>query len=345
MTTGSIRWQCPSNIALIKYWGKRPGQIPLNPSLSITLSESITDLKMEYSFDPASKFNVDFLFEGKPEPVFGRRITDYLLGIASTMPLTRHVNLKIRSSNTFPHSTGIASSASSFGALALALCTMENEITGIEMSKAVFFQKASSLARMGSGSACRSVYGGFVLWGMMEEFRGSGDESAIPITDIHPQFRTLKDSILVVSSAKKEISSSEGHKLMNNNPFAPARTVQANRNLRNMINFLNSGNIFDFIEVVENEAFTLHAMMLSSRPGYLLMLPGTLEIIRKIRRFRDETGLPVGFTLDAGPNVHLIYPELSEKTVKKFIDDKLCEHCEKGRVLHDRIGNGPVQVN
>lgn len=344
MTTansGVIEWECPSNIALIKYWGKKEGQIPMNPSLSFTLSESVTNLTMEYSYGRNQTFLTEFLFDGKPNPVFGRKIADYLLAITPILPALRHINLKINSVNTFPHSSGIASSASSFGALALALCSLENMVTGTEFNEVLFYKRASYLARLASGSACRSVFGGFVIWGLMDEVPGSGDEAAVPLTDIHREFRDIRDSILIVSSGTKAISSSKGHELMNRNPFASTRAFQAVNNLKRLITSLTNGELNDFIEIIETEALTLHAMMMTSSPGYFLIIPQTLEIIGKIRKFRADTGLPVGFTLDAGPNVHFIYPHPAEMDVRRFIEKDLTEYCENSRVIHDKIGRGP----
>lgn len=341
---GLIEWNCPTNIALVKYWGKKGGQIPVNPSLSVTLSESATILSLHYKYDPKEKFQIKFMFDGKRNSAFSKRIVDYLKNITSIMPVLQNVNLIINSTNTFPHSAGIASSASSFGALALALCSMESEITGAHTGKKTFFEKASYLARLGSGSACRSVYGNYVLWGQYGGMPGSSDETAVPVSNINPRFRYLRNSILVVSGEKKKIPSSKGHELMNSNPYATARQAAALINLKSILGALNSGNFTDFISVMENEALTLHALMMTSSPGYMLMLPATVEIINKIVKFRGESGLPVGFTLDAGPNVHFIYPRSVENEVCKFIIENLTMHCENGTVIHDHIGNGPVRI-
>jgi len=343
LKSGFIEWECPSNIALIKYWGKKPGQLPMNPSISITLSKSLTNFKTAYSFNPDGKSALEFLFEEKPNPSFESKIADYLTRISTIMPILRHVRLKIDSVNTFPHSAGIASSASSFGALALTLCSIEDEINSSESDKDTFFNKASNLARLGSGSACRSVYGGYVIWGHRDEIPGSGDEAGFPLKDINPEFRFLMDSILVVSPGTKAVSSSKGHELMNNNPFAASRSLQAQNNIRKLLTALKAGSMDDFFNLIENEALTLHALMMTSSPGYILMLPGTLEIINKIRKFRADTGLAVGFSLDAGPNVHVIYPGSVETDVRKFIKETLTEFCDREMIIHDKIGSGPVR--
>jgi diphosphomevalonate decarboxylase len=222
---------------------------------------------------------------------------------------------------------------------------MEQELSGIVAGKDAFYRKASGCARLGSGSACRSVFGGFVLWGYTPEYPESADEEAIPVNnDIDPVFVDIRNSILVVSSGIKEVSSSKGHALMKNHPFGSARMKLANINLHRLLKALTTGDMNEFIDVVENEALTIHALMLSSNPGYLLLKPGTLEIIERVKKFRHQTGIPAGFSLDAGPNVHLIYPVLYESKVRIFIDEELKKYCEKGLVIHDHAGMGPVRL-
>jgi diphosphomevalonate decarboxylase len=159
----------------------------------------------------------------------------------------------------------------------------------------------------------------------------------------HDTFNDLRDAILIVQSGEKGVSSSAGHALMEKNPFAPARFQQAGENLLELKAVLERGDWDRFIELLEREALTLHAMMMTGKPGYLLMQPGTLSIIQKIRRFREETGSRAGFTLDAGANVHLIYDGKETARVEPFITSELVMHCEEGRVIRDGIGEGPVR--
>jgi diphosphomevalonate decarboxylase len=345
-TAGCMEWECPSNIALIKYWGKKSLQRPINPSLSFTLQAAVTRLRMEYRIKPDDGSpSLEFLLDDRPNPVFEDRLRRYLQHVSQYMPFLSILHLKISTHNTFPHSAGIASSASSFGALALALCSAEQELFNTLHSEEEFFRKASYLARLGSGSASRSVYGGWVLWGNNGEFDGSTDEAAIPVTKmVHPAFRDYRDSILVVSSLAKAVSSTEGHKLMENHPFVAARIEQSNRNLLQLSQSLIRGDLHAFVETAEQEALTLHGLMMSSPPGIILMLPDTLAILQKIRQFRRDSGIPLGFTLDAGANVHLLYPAGEIKEVQKFIGDQLRSHCEHGLVIDDRVGSGPIKI-
>ena len=341
---GTVGWSCPSNIALVKYWGKKPGQIPMNPSLSLTLKNALTNTRIRYKFDSSSlKKDIIFRFEGRTNPAFQKRIELYLEDLKSHLPFLVNTKLEIDSENSFPHSSGIASSASAMGALAMCLVSMEEKITGITNPDPL--RKGSFLARLGSGSACRSIYPGFALWGSSEYWPGSGDEFAVPIEGTAGIFREIRDSILIIESGQKQVSSSAGHQLMETNPYATARFRQARTNLKRLKTILAEGDWAGFIEVMEEEALSLHAMMMTSKPGYLLMQPGTLEIIRKTQEFRKDSGCHLGFTLDAGANVHLLYDANHEKEVKAFIASHLLPHCENSRVIHDQMGTGPVKLS
>ncbi len=233
--SGTIGWTCPSNIALIKYWGKKPGQLPMNPSLSMTLQEARTITKINYSYEPKQKGRkLRFRFEGKEAPDFEERIIKYLDSIESHLPFLSSTHLEIESENSFPHSSGIASSASAMGALALCLVQMEEDLTG-SMDRDLFWQKASRMARLGSGSASRSLYPQFALWGRHELWENSSDEFAIPVKDINITFLNIRDSILIVESGPKPISSSAGHALMTTNPFGSVRLLRPGKTLNSCI--------------------------------------------------------------------------------------------------------------
>ena len=340
---GVIEWSCPSNIAIVKYWGKKKNQLPLNPSLSMTLEKASTRTRLQYHFDPArGRPQVTFRYEGKEMPSFEKRVKDFLGSLSSFIPCLSYTRLSIDSSNTFPHSSGIASSASAMGALALCLVSMEHRIMGTGNSE--FMRKSSFIARLGSGSASRSVYPGFSAWGTSGEWPGSNDEYAVPFSGYNKIFEGLGDSILIVDKGKKQVSSSAGHGLMEDHPFATARYRQASSNFAALLQILKEGDWNGFIALLEEEALALHAMMMSGRPGYMLMQPGTLSIIQKIRSFRADTGTRTGFTLDAGANVHLLYAAEEEHSVREFIATDLIIHCEDQQVIHDRMGGGPREV-
>ncbi len=328
----------PSNIALIKYWGKKGNQIPANPSLSFTLSKSYTETEIIYYPKKDKGISIEFLFEGKKNEHFEQKIKVYLEKIVPFFPFLNKLHLKINSKNSFPHSTGIASSASSMSALALCLCEIEKKHYDTLRTNEDFLQKASFIARLGSGSAARSVFSYAATWGEFVENPVSSDEYASPLLfELHPIFKNYHDAILIVSSKTKKVSSSAGHALMPKHPFAKARFNQAKNNLKLLLKALETGNQNVFIEIVENEALTLHALMMSSSPGYILMEPATLQIIEKIRQYRQKTGIKLCFTLDAGPNVHLLYTVNDSDKVEKFIEKELSAYCENNLWIKDEI--------
>lgn len=339
--SGKTGWRSPSNIALVKYWGKKPGQIPANPSLSMTLSKAYTEMIMDFRISEHDNPGVGFLFEGRREVKFETKITAFFESMAKQFPRIANFHFQISSHNTFPHSTGIASSASSMSALGLCLTDFLN-MTGNEI---LTLKEASLFSRLASGSACRSVYGGYVVWGKMEELEGSADEFAIPVPfRVHPLFNDMKDAILVVSSREKQVSSRAGHAMMDGHPYSGARYEMARKNMVLLIKAMETGDFGLFSTVTESEALNLHALMMSSGQAYILFEPGTINIIKEIRRFRDETAIPVCFTLDAGPNVHLLYPSENEDYIKDWIKKVLAGFCENQQWIDDGIGKGPERV-
>lgn len=344
---GKISWQSPSNIALIKYWGKQGIQLPRNPSLGMSLSASFTKTTLFYTKKQHTDKNVDlaFFFEGQPSEVFEKRIAAYLSGIFHEFPFLADFQLRIESSNTFPHSSGIASSASAFSALALCIMSLKGIVTG-GIDRNQFYQQASQLARLGSGSASRSVFGGYTVWGQVKGMNAYSDLYASPIqSDIHPKFQSYHDAILIVSGKNKKVGSTAGHALMEKNPFATTRYQQAMDHTIEMLHVLKSGNTNRFVQIVEKEALTLHGLMMSSEPGFVLMKQETIEIMDRIRSFREKRQIPVAFTLDAGPNVHVLYPESYRDEVLNFIDKELLQYCNDAQWIDDAIGSGPKLIN
>jgi diphosphomevalonate decarboxylase len=338
--SANFEWSAPSNIALVKYWGKKENQIPANPSISFTLNncKTITKLDVVKKLENNS-FSFDLLFEGKPKEDFKPKIQKFFERIEQYCPFLKEYHFKIDTQNTFPHSSGIASSASGMAALAMNIMSLEKAINPT-ISNEYFYSKASFLARLGSGSACRSVKGEVVVWGNHTEINGSSDLFGVEFSEIHSNFKNYQDTILLVDKGEKQVSSTVGHDLMHNHLYAERRFAQAHENLSNIKAILSTGNIAEFIKIVESEALTLHAMMMTSMPYFILMKPNTLEIINKIWKFRNETQIPVCFTLDAGANVHVLYPENVSEKALQFIKDELVGYCQNGQYICDEIGNG-----
>ncbi len=339
---GKVGWASPSNIALVKYWGKKGKQIPQNPSISFTLSECRSETFVE--FEKAGKFGFQFFFEGKENPAFGAKIEKFLMDNQAFFPFINQLNLKVESRNTFPHSSGIASSASSMSAFVMGLMEIERLLTGPSTGSGTLI-KASYFSRLASGSAARSVFPAMALWGKTKAYEGSSDEYAVSLADdIHPVFKTFHDSILIVSGETKSVSSRAGHALMEGNPYASARYAQANENIKNLLSALKSGDLDTFINITESEALQLHALMMCSNPSFILMKPNTLSLINEIRAFRNETKIPLCFTLDAGPNVHLLYPESEAEKVDYFIKNNLAAYCVDNKWIADHVGDGPKKL-
>jgi diphosphomevalonate decarboxylase len=228
--------------------------------------------------------------------------------------------------------------------LALCLCSLDAEINGILPDEDEFRYKASYLARLGSGSACRSVFGGFTLWGLTNTLSGSGNEIAVPIHNVHPVFTQLQDAIIVVNQAEKPVSSSEGHQRMQGHPFAEARVKQARQHIIQLLDDLRNGDITSFMKIVENEALTLHALMMTSEQSFNLLLPETIAIINKVRAFRAKSGINICFTLDAGPNVHLLFFKNDFEQVERFIVEEINSNIKQKVNIMDGFGNGPVKI-
>ncbi len=366
---GSFTWKAPSNIALVKYWGKHEMQQPKNTSISFTLDACHTITTLEFtenksipdtsdstdqvSNDDSEPFvqvitqrfsKTDIFLDGERKPEFQEKIGTFLMRIMRLVPYLMDYNIVIKTHNSFPHSSGIASSASGMAALALCIMSIEKALNP-DMSDELFYSKASFLARLGSGSAARSIKGNLVVWGEHTRIEGSSDFFGVQFPHkIHDNFKNYHDTILLVDKGEKQVSSTVGHNLMHEHPFATKRFEQANNNIEKISEVLQNGNLKAFIEIVESEALTLHAMMMTSSPYFILMKPNTLSIINKIWEFRKKTGLHICFTLDAGANVHVLYPEKEKEPINKFITSELLKFCQKNHYICDRVGFGAKQM-
>lgn len=348
LPSGKVSWQSPSNIALVKYWGKYGEQLPMNPSISFTLKNCHT--KTSLFFDPkdSDEFEFEIYLDGKKEESFKPKIQKFFERVEKYLPFLTDYKFRIETSNSFPHSSGIASSASGMSALALCLIDMELQLqssTTITSLSHHNIEKASFLARLGSGSACRSLEGPLIVWGEHSEIKGSSNLFGTKYSlDVHENFQNYQDTILLVDKGEKQVSSTVGHELMHDHPFAKQRFQQADTNLSKLIPILKNGAISEFVKIVESEALSLHAMMLTSMPYFILMKPNTLEILNRIWKFREETQSKVCFTLDAGANVHVLYPEVEKENVLHFIKSELSQFCKNGEYITDEVGLGAHKI-
>ena len=343
----NICWRAPSNIALIKYWGKKDHQLPINSSLSITLesSSTTTSLSFRKRSTKGKKIHLKYYFHDQQHLIFEEKIERLLDDLCAEMPFLTDFELDFHSSNNFPHSTGIASSASSMCTLALCLVSMEELVSRKKLTEDDFFRRASFIARLGSGSASRSVFGGIVTWGYSPFISHSSDEYATPFPiQKESRLNQLWDLILIVSTKEKAVTSTSGHLMMNDHPYREGRKIQAESNFRRMVEAIGEDDFQTIAAIAENEALSLHALLMTSSPDGLLLQSNTLHLIEEIKRFRTGTGLELFFTIDAGPNLHLIYLEEHRERVLSFVKNSLLRFCEDGQWIDDKIGSGPVRL-
>jgi diphosphomevalonate decarboxylase len=339
----NVGWQSTSNIALVKYWGKKEGQLPVNPSLSMTLDQAYTQTWVHVAFDESEKGLISV--NDNPQHSFLPKMQHLFQWLLAEIPELGKLTLRAETLNSFPHSTGIASSASGLSAFAFCLTSIAQRLTNAKLSKLELQQIASYISRIGSGSACRSAYEGFTVWGRSEMVKDSSDEFAVPINDhVHRDLKNLHDAIHIVSSDPKKLSSSHGHQAMKNHPFLSSRILQANKNLDELLHALKGNDFEHLATIAENEALTLHALLMTINPGTILMQAATIEIIHLVREARQK-GLPLFFTLDAGANVHVMYTADMATEVEIFIRNVLQPLCENGRVIFDQCGTGPFELD
>lgn len=279
------------NIAFVKYWGDRDERLrlPANGSLSMNLDGLFSRTSVTW-LDPGERKDA-LTINGAP----ARRAA--LQRASAFLDLVRKLaGIKLRarvvSENNFPEGAGIASSASAFAALALAA----TRAAGLELGEA----ELSRLARRGSGSACRSIPGGFVEWAA-----GSGDANSFAFSIAPPAHWDLVDCLAVIDTSHKSTPSLEGHALASSSPLQPARLADAPRRLDACRRALLRRDIAALAEVAELDSNMMHAVTMTSRPPVFYWKAATLQVMDAVRDARAG-GLGVFYTVDAGPNVHVI---------------------------------------
>lgn len=303
----------PANIAFIKYWGKKDEilRLPLNSSISMNLSNAYTTTTVEFSpdyhedqvhfspWDRTYKIKRPLDFVGSA----GNRIRLHLDKLRTLKGIS--YGAKIVTSNSFPAGAGIASSASGFAALTVASVAA----LGLQLSE----KELSILARLGSGSACRSIPDGFVVWKDGSSSRTSYAHSLYP-----PEHWDLRDIVVVIQSTPKEISSTSGMEAARTSPLLAARLTAIPARIEKMKDALANKDIHTFGEVIEEDCLDMHAVMQSQKPPLHYLTDETREIVHAVRRWR-KAGLAVYFTIDAGPNMHLICEAKDERKAIKAV--------------------------
>jgi diphosphomevalonate decarboxylase len=317
----------PANIAFIKYWGARDldRALPLNASISMTLDRCVTQCTAEviqgdqdeiWLAEPHGGFT-------SPKPEFHRRIKQQLDRMRQWAGTEKRFRVATR--NNFPGAAGLASSASGFAALTLATAGAlgRSDTSTAELSR---------LARKsGSGSAARSVLGGYVEWPAAEDEKGS---EAVQISDA--EHWDLRDVIAVVEIGPKSVPSLEGHRRAVTSPYFSRRLELLPERLAKVRRAIAERDLEMLGPVIEEEAVDLHLVAMSSRPPIFYWAPGTVAVLRTVRELRQE-GLAAWATMDAGANVHVICDADSEEDVAERLEGLAAV----GFVIQDSVGSGP----
>jgi diphosphomevalonate decarboxylase len=308
------------NIAFIKYWGNRDDalRLPANGSIAMNLDGLETRTSLE--LDPRLAED-EFTLQGvRQNGIPLERVSahlDILRGRAGASCKAR-----VESENNFPLGAGIASSASAFAALTLAAA----DAMGLNLPQ----RELSILARRGSGSASRSIPDGFTEW-----YAADADEGSFAESIAAPDHWALVDWIAILDAGPKKVGSAEGNQLARTSPLQAARVADAPRRLEICRRAIRERDFPALAEILEEDTRLMHEVMRTSTPSLNYWKPATLDLMRSIPEWRAG-GLPVAFTIDAGPNVHCLCPEESSSEVER----RLRENPAVRQVLRARPGLG-----
>jgi diphosphomevalonate decarboxylase len=278
------------NIAFIKYWGNRDESfnLPSNSSISMNLGDLEARTTVTFSSDlPEDILVINHLIAGQSAH---QRMSAILEIVRQKARISLHA--KVESVINFPMGTGIASSAAGFAALAKAAV----HAAGLELNET----EISRLARLGSGSACRSVPGGFVEWHM-----GESDETSYATSIFSAEHWDLCDVIIVLQKTPKKVGSKAGHILANTSPLQATRVQDSPRRLELCRKAIRERDFSSLANIIELDSNMMHAVTMTSTPSLIYWDAGSLILMRTVPKWRKE-GLHVAYTIDAGPNVHLI---------------------------------------
>lgn len=294
-----------SNIAFVKYWGNSSQRLrlPANSSLSMNLDRLHTTATVQWSSDDKSD---SVTINGAPaDDAAWRRVSEHLHLLRRRFKTKMFA--QVQSRNNFPMGAGIASSASAFAALTLAGAAALGE----ELSE----RELSTIARRGSGSAARSIPSGYVEW-----FAADSHELSYAETFVDYDYWDLADVIAIVSRAHKRVGSTAGHAAADTSVLQKTRIENAPRRLNEVKNAIVNRDFERFARVVEEDSNLMHAVMMTSRPSLFYWQPTSLAVMNAVRQWREEEGVQVCYTLDAGPNVHCICAKADAETVKTRLE-------------------------
>jgi diphosphomevalonate decarboxylase len=296
-----IKAQAPSNIAFVKYWGRKDEvlRLPENGSISMNLSNLITTTEVEFGDFEKDSIEIN----GVEESLENNRGVKHLDRIRALAKIDQKA--RVVTSNNFPTGTGLSSSASGFAALTLAA----SKAAGLDLSE----KELSILARQGSGSACRSIPDGFVEW-----MDGDTSETSYGVSVFSPDYFDIADVIAVVSTEKKFLATSEGQKSARSGIFFEKRLEGIPEKIKNVKKLIEEKNFSDFGDIVEREALEFHSILFTSNPPLFYWTPGTVAVMKYVQSLRRE-GLECYFTINTGQDVHVISRKIdAEKVAEKL---------------------------
>lgn len=293
--------QAHPNIAFIKYWGNRNNELrlPVNGSISMNLNGLFT--RTTVSFQPSLPFD-ELVLNGHEVVGKGLERVSFILDLVREKANIK-MNAEVMSENNFPSGAGIASSAAAFAALALAA----SKAAGLNLTE----PELSVLARRGSGSASRSIPAGFVEWKM-----GEADDDSYAFSIAPVDHWNLVDCVAIVSATHKKTGSTEGHAIAGTSPLQEARVADVPRRLEICRNAILNKDFESFANIIEHDSDIMHSVMMTSNPPLMYWQSSTVEIFHQVREWR-ASGLPVGYTVDAGANVHVLCLGEYAKDVEK----------------------------
>lgn len=293
----------PSNIAFIKYWGRKNEalRLPENASISMNLSNLLTTTTVEFL---STLKKDDITINHAKNEVQEKRVIEHLDRIRKIANIQTFA--KVVSVNNFPTGTGLSSSASGFAALTIAAAAAAS----LSLSE----KELSIFARQGSGSACRSIPNGFVEWK-----DGDTSDTSYAVSLYPANYWEIADVVAVVSSSQKDVPSAKGQSLAQSSIFFETRKKNMSQKITDCKKFLQEKDFTKFGELVEQEALELHAIYLTSKPSLIYLLPETLKVIKEIKKIR-ENGLAIYFTLNTGQDVHIICLQKDIEKVKQLIE-------------------------
>lgn len=290
-----------SNIAFIKYWGRSDenNRLPSSGSISMNLSNLFTTTTVEF-YETLKKDVITI--DGQQQEKEAKRVSRHLDRIRDIAQ--KKIYAKVISNNSFPKSTGLSSSASGFAALTGAAV----KAIGLQLSE----KEVSILARQGSGSACRSIPNGFVEWK-----KGESSDTSYALSLFPQSYWDISDVVVIVSSEKKYIATSESQRTAGTSPFFTTRLSKLSEKIETMKKLMKEKNFTAFGELVEREALEFHAILLTSNPPLLYWLPETLKVMHMVRKMRKE-GIEAYFTINTGHDVHIICKKSEKENVVAY---------------------------